>query len=192
VRSLAIVLALPLLAAAQDKPKPQYPPYTVVVLAKVRFMAPKKAGELQARLDQIKAYARQVSREPVPEDNAGWEQFTFRIWGDSKFDVSILQRAFADVQCKSWELGITGTAVQDPQTKIIVVTSHGGKVKVKLMNRPKKGPNDVVDDRVAKVGEAMDTGRKYFTVQGEIYSHGGTLAILLSDFKDAGPPPEEK
>lgn len=185
----AVVLAGALPQAAQEKP--HYPPFTVVVTAKTGFMAFKKANEFQARLRQINVYAKQISREPITEDKAGWERWTFQIDGNSKFDISIVQRAFADIQCRKWELAITGTAVQDPQTKIIFVTSYGGKVKVKLMNRPKKdsAPDEEVPDVVAKVSEKIAEGKMHFTVRGEIFSHGGTLAILISEFGVAAPPP---
>ena len=191
--AIAALLAGALLIGAQDKKRPPPPPFTVTLLAKTKFMAAKKNGELQARIGQIDVYAKLISRTPVPEDSAGWELYTFQIGGDSKFDISIIQRAFHDVQCKKWELSITGTATQDAQSKIIFVTSYGGKVKVKLMNRPKKdsAPGAEVPDEVGKVSEKIADGKMYFTVTGEIFSHGGTLAILLSDFKEASPPPPE-
>jgi hypothetical protein len=190
IRWMACAAILGAAVQAQQE-KPKHPPYTVTVTAKTKHTAWKKMQEFQARLKQINVYAKQVNHEGVAGDNAGWERWTFEIAGESKFDVSILQRAFGDIQCKKWELSITGTASQDPQSKIIFVTSYGGKVKVKLMNRPKKdsNPGEEVVDEVGKVSEKIAEGRQHFTVRGEIYSHGGTLAILLSEFQPAPPPP---
>lgn len=186
-----VLVAAAVLVSAQEKPKP--PSYHVVITAKTGFMAPKKAGELAARLKAIAVYAKQTSRAPVPEDTSGLELWSFEIAGDSKFDLSILQRAFADIQCRKWVLSFTGTATQDPQSKIIFVTSFGGKVKAKLMNRPKKDstPDQEVADEVGKVSKKIADGKLHFTVSGEIFSHGGTLALLLESFSEAAPPPEE-
>jgi len=182
------------LPRAQEENRPKLPPYRVAIKAKTKFLPFKKAGEFQERLKQISVYARQSGREAVPGDNAGWEIWRFEISGESKFDISIITRAFGDVQCGRYELTITGTAEQDPKSKIIFVTSYGGKVKVKLMN-PRKNesnPDQEVPDEVGKVSGKMAEGKVYFTVRGEIFSHGGTLAILLASSEEASPPPPSK
>lgn len=190
--AFAAILAASVPVQSQEKPK--YPPYTVVIRAKTKFMAYKKSSEFLARLKQIAVYAKQTGKQEVPGDNAGWEIWSFQIAGENKFDISIITRAFADIQCGKFELAITGTAEQDPKSKNIFVTSYGGKVKVKLMN-PRKNenaPDQEVEDRVGKVSEQIAEGKQHFTVRGEIFSHGGTLSILLSEFTVAAPPPPDE
>jgi hypothetical protein len=45
-----------------------------------------------------------------------------------------------------------------------------------------------VADTVGKVSAAMEKGKTHFRVGGEIFSHGGTLAIHLESFAELSPP----
>jgi hypothetical protein len=173
--------------AHEDPKKAPAEPYSVIVTAKSRFAKGKDGyNELLSKIEKVKPNIRLVSQSPVPGDNAGWEIWKFSIAGEMKLDVSIFPRLFGDIKTSRYELEITGSATRDPKTKIIFVTANGGNVKVKLMNQPRKSVTDEVADSVAKVSEEMDKGTTKFWVRGEIFNHGGTMAILLDNFRGMG------
>jgi len=180
--------------AAQEQEK--LPTYRVIVTAKTRFAGWKDSfAEFKERVKKIMPFATLVGREEAPNDTAGWERWTFELAGESKLDVTLFPRVFGDMKVSKYELAVSGTATQDPKTRIVFLASFGGRVKVKIMNRPKReGSTEEPEDRVAQLAEKMTAGQGHFRVQGEIYSHGGTLAILLDRFETVIPPklPEEK
>lgn len=192
---IARLACLALLAAlqAEEPKKSKHPPCVVIVTAKTRFARWKESyQEFKDRVRKVMPHAELYSREQVPNDNAGWERWRFHVSADSKLDITLFPRIFGDMKVGRYELEITGTVTQDPQTKAIFLTSYGGKVKVKLMNRPKK-VGEEAEDKVAKVLEAMNSGDKpYFTLRGEVFSHGGTFAILVETFQAAKPPVDEE
>ena len=174
----------------EQKPKVNGPPYVVTVTAKTKFAGRDKLQTFEKRLKDISVYARQVYRQPLG-GNAGWEEWTFEISPENKLDSTIIARAYAGLfQTKRFDLRISGTATQDPQSKVIHIVAFGDKVKAKLMNRPRdpSTPDQQVDDVVGAVSEAIAKGKKYFTVEGELYSHGGALAVLLVSFSPTAPP----
>jgi hypothetical protein len=90
---------------------------------------------------------------------------------------------------------MTGTLSQEAQTKKLFITSFSGKTKVKLMNRPKGSfddPDKKVEDTVGKLADLLAEGKLHFTVSGDIFSHGGTLAVLVETYEEADPPPPPK
>jgi len=193
---LAMVLAVLSTAAAQSKEpqeKPNYPPFIVVVTAKTGKLVPGDLAPLLNAIKQMKGYAEQKSRVKVPGE---WmEAWTFQVPGDKKFDPSPFYAAFAGrPNATKYYLTMTGTLSQEAQTKKLFITSYSGKSKVKLMNRPK----DVFDkeerkdeDIVGKLAQTLGDGKLHYTVEGDIYNHGGTLAVLLDTYKEAEPPPEK-
>jgi len=194
---LAVILAVLGTAAAQfqePQEKPRYPPFIVVITAKTGKLVP---GDLQPLLNAIKqmmkGYAEQTGQVKVPGE---WmEAWTFQIPGEKKFDPTPFYAAFAGrPNASKYYVTMTGTLSQEAQTKRLFITSYSGKSKVKLMNRPK----DVFDkeerkdeDIVGKLVKTMSEGKLHFTVDGDIFNHGGALAILLDTFKEAEPPPEK-
>jgi len=195
--SLAIGLAAVATALQAGKPqeKPVYPPFTVVITAKTGRLVP---GDLQPLLNAIKAmkgYAEQKSRVPAPGDAEFREEWTFEIPGDKKFDPTPLWTAFIRYNASKYYLTLSGTLSQEAVTKKLFITSFAGKSKVKLMNRPKDmfDKEGKTEDVVGKLTERMTVdGKLHFKVSGEIFSHGGTLSILLESFEEATPPPKPK
>jgi hypothetical protein len=193
---LAVILAVLGTAAAQSKEpqeKPKYPPFIVVITAKTGKLVPGDLQPLLNSIKQMKGHAEQTGRVKVPGE---WmEAWTFQIPGEKKFDPSPFYAAFAGrFNASKYYLTMTGTLSQEAQTRRLFITSYSGKSKVKLMNRPK----DVFDkeerkdeDIVGKLVEIMSEGKLHFTVDGDIFNHGGALAILLDTFKEAEPPPEK-
>jgi hypothetical protein len=186
-------LAAPIQSGKTEE-KPVYPPFTVVITAKTGNLVP---GDLQALLKSIKSlkgYAEQKTRMPAP--GGEWlEAWTFEIPGDKKFDPTPLWNIFISYNARKYRLTLTGTLSQEAQTKKLFITSYTGKSKVKLMNRPKgqfDDPDKKSENTVGKLTEQFDAGKLHFTVSGEIFSHGGTLAILLETYEKAAPPPKPK
>jgi len=183
----AAVAALP--PGPPQEQKPQHPPYVVTVTAKTKFARWKETyAEFKDRVKKAMPLAQLIGREAVPNDNAGWERWRFEVSADSKLDIGLFPRVFGDMKVGKMELAIQGEAVVDMKTKIIMLTSFGEKVKVKLMNRPKKDVNDVPENQVAKILEEITGGKKHFSVSGEVFSHGGQLAIFLDTFNAVSPP----
>lgn len=188
-----IACALILSAAQFQEPqeKPTYPPFIVNITAQTGKLVP---GDMQPLLNSIKkmhGYAKQTGRMKIPGE---WmEKWTFEVYGDKKFDPTPFMTAFAGrYNATKYTLTMTGTLSLEAQTKKLFLTSYAGKSKVKLMNRPK----DVfdkeerrVEDNVAKMVDAMNKGKLHFTVDGDIFNHGGALAILVDAFEEADPPP---
>jgi hypothetical protein len=198
VTRLAALLALLGAAVApfQESPdKPSYPPAILVVTAQTGKLVP---GDLQPLLNAIKrmqGFARQTGRVKVPGE---WmENWTFEISGDKKFDPTPFWGAFAGrFNATKYHLTMTGTLSQEEKTQKLFITTFSGKSKVKLMNRPKnvfdKGEAKA-EDKVGQLAGLLKEGKLHFTVAGEIFNHGGTLAILLETYDEApAPPPRSK
>ena len=192
VIGIAVLAVATQTGAQEEKPKPKLPPFRVVITAKSQGVPERERLAFEKELKQLKGYAEQISRIPVPNDPEMYEEWTFEIPGEAKFDPTPLWRAFINIKCRKYHLTLTGTLSQEAQTKKLFITSYSEKTKVKLMNKPK----DVFDkegkseDKVAKLTERMTVdGKVHFTVKGEIFSHGGTLALLLESFEAAKPPP---
>ncbi len=187
----AAVLAAGLQSSKQEE-KPELPPFTVVITAKTGKLVP---GDLQPLINAIKAlkgYAEQVSRQKVSGDPEWLENWTFEIPGDKKFDPTPLWTAFSRYNARKYYLTMTGTLSQEAVTKKLFITSYSGKSKVKLMNRPKgmfDDPDKKVEDTIGKLAEFLAAGKLHYTVSGEIYNHGGALAILLDTYTEADTPP---
>lgn len=194
---MRLALVVSALAAAiqsgKTEEKTVYPPFTVVITAKTGNLVP---GDLQPLLSAIKAlkgYAEQKTRQPAGGE--GLEAWTFEIPGDKKFDPTPLWNAFIRYNARKYHLTLTGTLSQEAQTRKLFITTFTGKSKVKLMNRPKgsfEDPDKKAQDMVGKLTESFDAGKLHFTVSGEIFSHGGTLSILLETYEKAAPPPKPK
>jgi hypothetical protein len=169
------------------------PPFTVTVTAKTRFARGKRTyQDFRDRVEKVKSYCKLVSESPVPNDQAGWEYFTFEISGERNLDLGLFPQLFGDMKCGKFELALVGSITQDPQTKAIFLTSHNAKVKVKILNKPKQVGTEA-EDKVAKFAEAVAaTENPYFWVEGEVFNQGGQLSILLDQFRKASRPPEPK
>lgn len=178
--------------AQDEKQKPKLPPFKVVITAKTGGVPERERAAFEQGLKQLKGYAEQKSRRPVPNDPELYEEWTFEIPGEKKFDPTPLWQVFINIKCRKYELTLTGTLSQEAQTKKLFITSYSEKTKVKLMNKP-KGVFDKegkTEDTVGKLAELMTVeGKLHFTVKGELFSHGGTLSILLESFEAAKPPP---
>ncbi len=179
--------------SGQEEEQPKFPPFKVVILAKTKGTPDRGMLAFEEGLKVLKGYATLISRVPLlddPED--GWEYWTWHIAGEKKFDPTPLWRAFINVKVRTYVLTVRGTLSQEAQTKKLFITSYSGKTKVKLMNRPKDvfdDPAKKVDDVVGRLSEQFSRGKLHFDVTGEIFSSGGTLAILLKYFHKAAPPP---
>jgi len=191
---MRLVLVVSAVAAAiqsgQAEEKPAYPPFTVVITAKTGKLVPGDIAPLLNAIKAMKGYAEQISRQKVPGD---WlEDWTFAIPGDKKFDPTPFMNAFSRFNASRFYLTLTGTLSQEAQTKKLFITSFSGKSKVKLMNRPKgqfDDPDKKTEDIVGKLAELFAGGKLHYTVSGDIFNHGGALAILLASYEEASPPP---
>jgi len=177
---------------AEEKPK--LPPFTVVITALTAGVADKEMQAFKKGLEGLKGYAELISRNPSPQQTReeNFEDWTFRIPGELKFDPTPLWQAFINVRCRKYRLTLTGALSQEAQTKKLFITSFSGKSKVKLMNRPKgqfDDPDKKTEDIVGKLAELFAGGKLHYTVSGDIFNHGGALAILLASYEEASPPP---
>jgi hypothetical protein len=189
------LLAAVLLAPAQDEPK--LPPFRVVIQAKTGKLVPGDLQPLLLAIARLKGTVEQVGRERVPGDVEWFEAWTFQIPGEKKFDPTPLWTAFSRYNARKYHLEMTGTLSLEAQTKKLFITSYSGKSKVKLMNRPKdmfdkEEKDKKAEDNVAKLAGLLEEGKPHFTVRGDIFNHGGALAILLESFEEAAPPPPPK
>ncbi|HZN61711.1 MAG TPA: hypothetical protein VFC90_04840 [Planctomycetota bacterium] len=196
---IRVAMCLAALAAAQsakEDEKLKYPPFTLVITAKTAGTPDVERQAFEKGLKQLKGLAELLNRVPAPRGDAGYEDFTFEIPGNVKFDPTPFWHTFINVKVRKYRLTMTGTLSQEEKTKKLFITSYSGKTKVKLMNRPKSSfdnPDDKVEDLVGELTkESSDEGKLHFVVTGEIFSSGGTLAILLSSYKGAEPPPKPK
>ena len=192
-------LGLAAMAAVQTGKKeepPDLPPFTVVITAKTGKLVPGDLAPLVNAIKQLSGTVKQISRQRSSSNLEAWyEDWKFEIPGDKKFDPTPLWNAFVRFNASRYHLTMTGTLSLEAQTKKLFITSFSGKTKVKLMNRPKGSfddPDRKVEDTVGKLAELLGGGKLYFTVSGDIFSHGGTLAVLVETFEEADPPPPPK
>ena len=164
----------------EEKPKP--PPFTVVIVARTaRFQDEMQRQAFESSLKQLKTCAELISRNPMRDADFN-EEWTFEVAGEKKFDPAPFWNTFISYKVKTCKLTLTGTLSQEAQTKKLFITTFSGKTKVKLMNRPKgqfDDPDKKIEDNVGKLTEKFDEGKLHWEVTGEIFSHGGALAILL-------------
>lgn len=166
----------------------------MVVTAKTGKLVPGDLAPLINAIKRMQGYAVQKSREKVIGDPDWHEEWTFEIPGDKKFDPNLFRDAFIRFNPRRFYLTMTGTLSQEAQTKKLFITSFTGKSKVKLMNRPKSDfdkSDRKAEDNVGQLTKLFEEGKLHYTVSGDIFSHGGTLAILLENYTEAGPPPEK-
>jgi hypothetical protein len=189
------VAALAAVQSGKEPEKPKLPPFIVVITAKTAGVPPREMEAFLQGLKELKGYAEQRSRAPVGDRTEGWEEWTWVIPGEKKFDPTPLWRAFINVRTKKYQLEVTGVLSLELPAKKLFITSQGDKAKVRLMNRPKNAlddPDIKVEDRVAKLIEHFEAGKLHFKVTGEIFSRGGSLAILMSEYVQVSPPPKPK
>jgi len=186
--AIALALAAAVPRSPQDE-KPSHPPYRVDVTAKTGFAKWKDAyQEFQDRLKKILPGAQLLGQSPVPGDKAGWEVWRFKIAWDAKFDQAKFNRLFGEMKIGRMDLTVQGTAAVDTKSKAVTLTAFGEKIKLKLLNRPKKDFNDVPENNLAKFVEAVEGGQQYFNVTGEVLSSGEIWAIYLDDFSPTSAP----
>jgi len=178
--SVALSVAALLAVQAAQQPE-EIPPYFAIVTAKSKFAQGKDGyNELLKKANRLGPHVKLLRIEPIEGDNAGWERWRFQVQGDKKLDVSIFPRVFGDIKVKRYDFDLKGTVAQDEKTKAIMLTTMGGGLKVKLMNRPKQaGSNEEPQDHLGKVITLVQEGKKNFSISGEVFNHGGTLAVLL-------------
>lgn len=192
-------LAIVFITAAQSPPpkeKPLYAPFKVVITAKTAGVPDRERQAFEDSMKQLRGYAKLLHKRATGSDE--YEKWTFELSGEKKFDPTRLWQTFINIKCKSYQLSMTGTLSQEEKTRKMFITSYPGNSKVKLMNPSKNrfdDPDKKVEDRVGEITREFDKGNLHFEVTGEIFSHGGTLSIILESFQKASPPPpkpEEK
>ena len=188
-------LAIALLTAAQSPPpkeKPKFAPFKVVITAKTVGVPEREKQAFESSVKQLKGYANLLHRRPTGSDD--YERWTFELPGEKKFDPTRLWQTFINIKCKSYQLTMTGSLTQEEKTNKLFITSYPGNSKVKLMNPSKNrfdDPDKKVEDRLGQITQEFEKGQLHFEVTGEIFSHGGTLSIILESFQRAPPPPEK-
>jgi hypothetical protein len=171
------LLVLALLAPGQEKDFGK--PYIVRVQAKTRFSTSFKKADFDKELKKNDDCLREKGRAEVPDDLAGWDEWTFEAAETWKYDFFLFERIFGKhITLRRYDIEIEGTVKADAQ-KMFWVTHARSGTKMKLANRPKL-PKDKEDppNVTAQIREAVKAGKEKFRVVGEIV-RTPTNAILL-------------
>ncbi|HKS15865.1 MAG TPA: hypothetical protein VJU16_00980 [Planctomycetota bacterium] len=181
------LLALVLLVPGQEKDFGK--PYTVWVQAKTRWSTSFKKADFDKELKKNDDCLREKGRKEVPEDLAGWDEWTFEAAETWKYDIHLFERIFGKhIVIRRYDIAIEGTVTIDAQKMYWVHHARSG-TKMKMANRPKlpKDKEDPPNVR-AKIEAAMKEGKKFFRVYGEIIRNPTNVILLES----AEPVEEEK
>jgi hypothetical protein len=173
------MLVLAVLASGQEKDFGKS--YIVRVQAKTRFSTSFKKADFDKELKKHDDCLREKGRTAVPDDLAGWDEWTFEAAEKWKYDMGLFERIFGKhIIIRRYEITIEGFVKADAQ-KTYHITHPASGTKMKLFNRPKL-PKDKVDppDIRSKIHAAVKEGHEKFRVSGEIILNP-TNTILLSD-----------
>lgn len=143
--------------------------YTVSVQAKTRFSTSFKKADFDKELKKNDDALREKGREAVPEDIAGWDEWTFDAAETWKYDYFLFERLFGKhIQLRRFGIVIEGTVKADGQGRYWVSHRASG-TEMRMSNRPKfpKDKEDPPDIR-SDVAKAVKAGKKLFRISGEI------------------------
>lgn len=180
------LLAVAVLASGQEKDFGKS--YIVRVQAKTRFSTSFKKADFDKELKKNDDCLREKGRKDVPDDLAGWDEWTFEAAETWKFDIQLFEKIFGKhIVLRRYEIDIEGTVKADAQAMFWITHAKSG-TKMKLANRPKL-PKDKEDppNVTAKIKSAVKEGKVKFRVSGEIVRNP-TNVILL----DSAEPLEEE
>ena len=183
---LRCLLALAVLVSGQEKDFGK--PYVVKVQAKTRWSTSFKKADFDKELKKHDDCLREKGRQEVPEDLAGWDEWTFEAAESWKFDIQLFERIFGKhIVLRKYSIDIEGTVTMDAQKSYWVLHPASG-TKMRLANRPKLAKDKVDPPNVrAQIEAALKAGKKRFRVSGEII-RDPTNVILLA----AAEPLEEE
>jgi len=163
-------------------------PYTVRVQAKTRITTSFKKEDFNKEMKKEDHALREKGRDPVPDDLAGWDEWTFDAAESWKFDINVFERIFGKhIVLRRFDIVIEGHVKADAQ-KRYWVTHRASGTKMRLANRPKlpKDKEDPPNVR-AEIDKHIKAGKEKFKVAGEIV-RDPTNVILL----ESAEPVEEK
>jgi len=173
------MLALLVFAPLQEKDFGKT--YTVRVQAKTRFSTSFKKADFDKELKKSDDCLREKGRKEVPEDLAGWDEWTFDAAETWKFDIQVFERIFGKhITLRRYEIDIEGTVKADAQSMFWITHAKSG-TKMKLANRPKL-PKDKEDppNVTAQIKAAVKEGKTMFKVSGEIVRNPTNVILLES------------
>lgn len=179
--AIRLTLAMACLLSTQEGAKDFGKFYIVRVQAKTRYSTSFKKADFDKELKKNDDCLREKGRAPVPEDLAGWDEWTFEAAETWKYEIGLFERIFGrHIIIRRYEITIEGFVKADAQ-KTFVITHRASGTQMKLFNRPKH-PKDKVDppDIRSKIQAAMKEGHEKFRVSGEIIRNP-TNTILLDD-----------
>jgi hypothetical protein len=181
-------VAVAALLAAGQQEKNFGKSYIVRVQAKTRFSTSFKKADFDKELKKNDDSLREKGREPVPNDAAGWDEWTFEASEIWKYDIELFQTIFGKhITLRRYDIEIEGIISQDARRNFWIEHRRSG-TKMRLANRPKL-PKDKVDppEVKSKIAAAFKEGKVKFKVSGEIV-RDPTNVILL----ESAAPIEEK
>jgi hypothetical protein len=156
-------------------------PYIVKVQAKTRFSTSFKKADFDKEMKKNDDSLREKGREPVPNDAAGWDEWTFEASEVWKFDIDLFQEIFGKhITLRRYDIAIRGVVTQDARRNFWIEHNRSG-TKMRLANRPKL-PKDKVDppDIRSKLAAAFKEGKTKFDVSGEIVRDPTNVILLAS------------
>jgi hypothetical protein len=155
--------------------------YTVRVQAKTRFSTSFKKADFDKELKKNDDCLREKGREPVPEDLAGWDVWTFEAAETWKYDIELFERIFGKhITIRRYEITLEGFVKADAQ-KTFWITHPASGTKMKMVNRPKL-PKEKADppDVRSQIAAAVKAGKEKFLVSGEIIRNPTNVILLDS------------
>ena len=190
-RLALLVFAAALLPAFQEAEKGFGTPYTIKVQAKTRWSNSFKKEDFDAALKKYAEVLRERGRAAVPEDQSGWDEWTFEAAETWKCDIGVFAKIFGGhIVLRRYDIEIEGTVKIDAQ-KTYILTHAASKSSLKLFNRPKK-PKDKVDppDVRSQIEADVKLGNERFRITGEIVLSPANTVLL--DTARALPNAEKK
>lgn len=178
MRPIALI-ALAFLVASQEKNFGT--PYIVSVQAKTRWSTSFRKADFDKELKKNDDCLREAGRAEVPDDLAGWDEWTFEAAETWKYDIELFERIFGKhIILRRYSIEIEGTVKADAQRMYWITHARSG-TKMKLANRPKL-PKDKEDppNITAQIKEAIKEGKVRFRVSGEIIRNPTNVILLES------------
>ena len=170
-----------LLAASPRQAKDFGQPYIVKVQAKTRWSNSFKKADFDKELKKNDDCLREKGRAPVPDDQSGWDEWTFEAAETWKYEIEMFERIFGrHIILRRYDITIEGLVKADAQ-KTFWITHPASGTKMRLVNRPKlpKEKEDPPDIR-SKVAAAVKEGKEKFRVSGEIVRSPTNVILLES------------